>query len=381
MEQEFDRKNLIVMKLLHYFITERNYTPIVLQGAEDEIWLENLNSDYKIVRIVSNHILNNEQYKFDLFKAKHVMKKIKQKTFSLKMNALSIFTDLEDNVEVSINKNKNIDCISIYDEKDLKKYDFIYKYFPDIDNKLIFNENGIQLFIKITNEINQKNKKGAEEAERVFKPKDGLVTKTLIIINVMMFLLINVLGILNMNNYASYGPFIFGYSEYYRLLSAVFVHADIFHLLFNCYALYIIGTQLEGFVGKLKYVVIYIGSAIMGSLLSAVLNKYASVGASGAIFGLMGSLIYFGYHYRVYLGSVLKSQIIPLIIINLMIGFFSGGTIDNFGHIGGLVGGYLVTTAIGIRNKSTKLEMANATIVVIVLIMFLFFLGVKKYIG
>ena len=50
----------IVMKLLHYFITEKGYNPIVLHGAKDEIWLENLNSDYKIVRIVSNYIHNNE---------------------------------------------------------------------------------------------------------------------------------------------------------------------------------------------------------------------------------------------------------------------------------------------------------------------------------
>lgn len=58
------------MKLLHYFITEKNYNPIILQGAEDEIWLENLKSDYKVVRIVSNHIHNDEQLDFDLRRTK-----------------------------------------------------------------------------------------------------------------------------------------------------------------------------------------------------------------------------------------------------------------------------------------------------------------------
>ena len=91
MPEALDRKNLIAMKLLHYFITEKNYNPIILQGAEDEIWLENLNSDYKIVRIVSNHIHNEEQLDFDLFKTKHVVNKIKKKTFSLNMKVLSIF--------------------------------------------------------------------------------------------------------------------------------------------------------------------------------------------------------------------------------------------------------------------------------------------------
>ena len=62
----FDDKNVMAMKLLHYFITEKNYNPIILQGVEDEIWLENLDSDYKIVRVVSNYIHNDEQLNFDL---------------------------------------------------------------------------------------------------------------------------------------------------------------------------------------------------------------------------------------------------------------------------------------------------------------------------
>ena len=70
----------IVMKLLHYFITEKNYNPVVLYGAKNEIWLENLNSDYKIIRIVSNYIHNDEQLNFDIYRTKQIMKSIKKKT-------------------------------------------------------------------------------------------------------------------------------------------------------------------------------------------------------------------------------------------------------------------------------------------------------------
>ena len=82
MDGIMDRKNEIVMKLLHYFITEKNYNPIILQGAEDEIWLENLESEYKIIRIVSGHVHNDEQLEFDTFKTRRVVKKIKKKTYS-----------------------------------------------------------------------------------------------------------------------------------------------------------------------------------------------------------------------------------------------------------------------------------------------------------
>ena len=139
------------------------------------------------------------------------------------------------------------------------------------------------------------------------------------------------------------------------------------------YALYIIGMQLESFLGKYKYLAIYLLSGLSGSLLSILFSSNYSVGASGAIFGLMGSLLYFGYHYRVYLDSVVKSQIIPLILINLIIGFSFTG-IDNFAHIGGLVGGILSTMALGVKYKSTKFEMINGTIMYLIYIFFLVYM-------
>ena len=104
------------MKLLHYFITEKGYNPIVLHGAKDEIWLENLNSDYKIVRIVSNYIHNNEQFDFDLFKTKKIVKKIQKTTFSLNMNALSIFINLGENVNIK-ETYRNIDIVNLKEVK------------------------------------------------------------------------------------------------------------------------------------------------------------------------------------------------------------------------------------------------------------------------
>ena len=83
----FNAHDEVVMKLLHYFITEKGYNPIILHGAEDEIWLENMqDSSYEIVRIVSNYIHNNEQLNFDLYRAKQIMKRIKKKTFCWHFN-------------------------------------------------------------------------------------------------------------------------------------------------------------------------------------------------------------------------------------------------------------------------------------------------------
>jgi rhomboid protease GluP len=108
--------------------------------------------------------------------------------------------------------------------------------------------------------------------------------------------------------------------------------------------------------------------------MSITFGNYPSIGASGAIFGLMGSLLYFGYHYRVYLGSALKGQIIPLIVINLLYGFVVSG-IDNFGHIGGLIGGLLITMSLGVKYKSSKNEVVNGSIITLIFTGFMIYMA------
>ncbi len=377
MNEVMDDKNLMVMKLLHYFITEKNYNPIILQGAENEIWLENMYSDYKIIRIVSNHIHNTEQFEYDFFKTKHVVKKIKRKTFTLNMNVLSIYLDVRDSS--CIDSYKNYTSISIDNEKDLGNYELVTSEFPDITKKLKFTEEGMQLFIKITNDINKKNRKDQFEAEDIFKPKKPIITSGIIAINILIYLFMVLTNSYDqiINKYAVYGPYIIRYGEYYRLLTGAFLHANVFHLAFNCYALYIIGSQIESFMGKYKYLVIYLFSAIGASLLSVVISKNPSIGASGAIFGLMGALLYFGYHYRVYLGTVIKSQIIPLIVINLLIGFVLSDSIDNFAHIGGLISGVFITMAVGVKYKSSKSDIINGIIMSTIYVGFLLFLAFR----
>jgi len=374
MNETINRKDQIVMKLLHYFITEKNYSPIILQGAEDEIWLENLDGDYEIIRIVSNYIHNDEQLNFDLFKTKRIVSKIKKKTFSLHMDVLTIYTDLGDNAHLE--KIDRMDCLYLYDESDLEKYPVIQNHFPDILKKLAFTEEGLQLFIKITNDINQKNKVEAEKAEDIFKKKVPIITYGLIALNVLLYVLPIILGSYNdlINRFCLYGPYIREYGEYYRLISGGFLHGDIFHLLFNCYAIYVIGGQLEGFMGRTKYTIIYFVSMIIGSLMSITFSDYPSIGASGAIFGLMGSLLYFGYHYRIYLGNTLKSQIIPLIVINLLYGAVVSG-IDNFAHIGGLIGGFLITMALGVKYKSSFSERTNGIIITTIFTIFMIYMA------
>lgn len=373
-ESVLDNKNMLVMKIIHYLITERNYNPIVLQGAENEIWLENLDADYKIVRIVTGKILNDEQLKFDIFKTKRIIKKIKKKTFTFSIKALSIFLDLEDNINVDV--PKNIEFVNIKNEKELKNNSILEMVFPDMKEKLKYTEEGMQLFLKITTDINEHNIKDNEKVEKVFKPKYPIITYILILLNVFMYIipiLCNKEQTI-LEQFCIFGDYVRS-GEYYRLLTGTFLHANIIHLFCNMYALYILGTQLESFVGKIKFLIIYIFSALTGSLLSLIfLNNGISIGASGAIFGLTGALIYFGLHYRVYLGSVVKTNLIPIIVLNLLLGFMMKG-IDNWAHIGGLIGGILCNMALGVKYKSKTHERINGVIISIIYVAFLIYMG------
>ena len=364
-----DKKEELVMKLLHYFITERGYNPVIIRGVKDEIWLENLEDDYKIVRIVSGYIHNNEQFKFDIFKTKNLLKTIKKKTLSFKINALSIFVNLGDNVDISeFEDTPNIKFANIHEASDLNKYRFVTTAFPDITKDMNFKEKGLELFMKITSDINKKNEGDAKMNEEVFTLKKPIVTSILVFINIIVFILCQ-FNILNELDFAVNRDLIIN-GQFYRLFTGMFLHANIIHILFNMYALYVIGMQLESFLGKGKYLAVYLLSGLAGNMLSIFFDNGFSVGASGAIFGLLGSLLYFGFHYRVYLDSVIKSQIIPLIVINLLIGFMSTG-IDNWAHIGGLIGGILSTMAVGVKYKSTTFEMVNGVILYLILIGFL----------
>ncbi len=370
MELKADEKDEIVMKLLHYFITEQNYNPVILHGAQNEIWLENMNSDYKIVRIVSNYIHNNEQLDFDIFKTKRIVKDIKKKTYNYKMRVLSIFMNLGDNVK--FHDEKDMDFVYLKDESDIKKYDFLYQYFPDIDKKLVFDEKGVGLFLKITDDINRKNKEEAEVVQSIFTPKKPIITCILIVLNVLVFLLQKFFNFdsLLINAFALYGPLV-RKGQFYRLFSCGFLHADILHIFFNMYALYVLGSQAESFFGRFKFACIYFFSLITASLLSILLNiDGVSVGASGAIFGLLGALLYFGYNFRVYLGNTLVRQIVPIIFINLLFGFMLP-SVDNFAHIGGLVGGLLIAMALGIKSKVNNNNRLNGTILTLMYFVFL----------
>lgn len=377
MNIKINKKDDIILKILHYFITEEDYKPVIINGLDNEIWLENMENDLKLIRINTNYIHNEEQFKSDIFKVKTIMKSIKRNTLSFKMTTLNLLLDTGDNV--SIIDNKNIETIKIDGLDDFKKNKFVKEFFPKVKDT-DFNDKVDPIeFFKLTEDMNQNTMKKEKKLEKIFSPKKPVVTYILIVLNLMVFLygilhgndeLINMFG----NNYE-----LVQNGEFYRLFTCMFVHADILHILFNMIALYSIGPVVERYYGKSKFLLIYLVSGLLGSIFSGVFMTAdsISIGASGAIFGLLGSICYFTYYYRATLQGILRGSIMPVIIINLVIGFLSS-SIDLSAHIGGLIGGILISMAIGIGDKHRKSDQINGLVVLILMAAFLIYMMMTK---
>lgn len=365
--------DLLIMNLINYFITEENYKPMIIHGINDEIWLENLDNNYKIVRIVSHHIHNKEQLDFDKFKLSRIVKQVKRKTLSFKVKVLSIYTDIED--EKILNK----DDVLVEKEKDINNPKLV-SAFPDIVEKTNRKEDGLEYFMKVTDNINKKNESRSKMAEKIFSYKVPIVTYIIMAICIVLFIMMEVFsgGSTNSLTLLKYGAnldVLVKEGEYYRLFTCMFLHIGIMHLACNMYSLYVVGREVESLFGKIKYIIIYVLSGIFGSIMSiAFTHNTISAGASGAIFGLLGALLYFGIHYRTYLGDAIKRSVIPIIVINLLIGFFSEG-IDLAAQIGGLVGGVLVAMMVGIPDKSKTEDIINGTILTIIYLIFISYLA------
>lgn len=191
--------------------------------------------------------------------------------------------------------------------------------------------------------------------------KKAVCTIGIAVANIIVFLLLSFGGRMEDGMYmlehgAMYVPFVVEYKEYYRLFTCMFLHFGFSHLMNNMLTLVVIGWNVEMFVGKIRFLVIYFLSGLGGNLLSMAVDIWkqdysVSAGASGAIFGLTGAMLCLTILNHGRAGNITKQGMIVMIFISLYTGFTSGG-VDNFAHIGGLLTGCLVTTLLCWKRNS-----------------------------
>ena len=177
------------------------------------------------------------------------------------------------------------------------------------------------------------------------------VTVALILINVLVFIAVELTGTSQnawhvLDYGAAYTPYIVQNGEVYRLFTSMFLHFGIEHLVNNMLVLFVLGSRLEQVIGKLRFLFIYLAGGIAGNIFSLILelrNRDFSVsaGASGAVFGVMGAMIYVVIRNKGWLGDLSMRQILVMAVFSLYFGFTSEG-VDNAAHVGGLICGFIM---------------------------------------
>lgn len=193
------------------------------------------------------------------------------------------------------------------------------------------------------------------------KKRKAYGTVILVIINVVIFFYLTFRGMTEDGEFmlehgAMYVPYILENGEYYRLLTSMFMHFGFEHLVNNMLMLLLIGRTLEPEIGRIRFLIIYFLSGFCGNICSALWDMSAqefavSAGASGAVFGIVGAILYVALCNRGHIGDISGRGLVFMTALSLYLGF-TGGGVDNLAHIGGLVSGFVLAVLLYRKRKS-----------------------------
>lgn len=194
------------------------------------------------------------------------------------------------------------------------------------------------------------------------------ITLLMVIANILIFAAIYITGgdTLDVSYMRAHGAMypgdILTKGKYLQLVTSMFLHFGIEHLLYNMLLLIFAGNMLEERIGSLRFVLIYLGGGICGNLLSLAVslatgNYAVSAGASGAIFAVIGGLVWLVLGEKERGAGIDKRGLLAMILLNFLQGFWTTG-IDNMAHLGGFMGGFLlamITSRLTVTRNEIKI--------------------------
>ncbi|MFD1736544.1 rhomboid family intramembrane serine protease [Bacillus salitolerans] len=380
----------VYWQLIYKLVVKEKYHLVALSESQNEMWLQSTNkkNQAKLIRILRYDLdwgnwmrrdMENVIKRLDFYRKKHHLHKLEavniyvssyppvdeyvdqlSKPLSLKRSSLHTYLITSENAQ---NDVREVEAkLTIPLEINLKD-----DYVNDQTIQVLKSE----VLVTATERV-----KGLKALFQAGKPR---WTYVFMVIQLLMFLLLERFGgstdprtLIQFG--AKYTPLILE-GEWWRFFTPIFLHIGFLHLFMNTIALLYLGRLIEQIYGNYRFVYIYLFSGILGSIASFVFSPSLSAGASGAIFGCFGALVYFGMiNPKVFL-QTMGSNVIVLIGINVVIGFLVP-SIDNSGHLGGLLGGFLAAGAVSLPSRKNFVSQAAFIIATIII---LFVLLIKGY--
>lgn len=375
-------------RLAYNLVNEENYQILHMDMNKNELWLEKNNRKAsKIVRLIHqgfdwrNHLKNDINAVIDrvrdmnqLFTGKDI------EIYNIYVTAHEPVDDWESlKKPMILDEEKPLIMKVFYVTKDNINVEQT-RLLEQIDSDIAGNtqlpvesiqEDDVERYKKtLFSKLNKRN----EHIKDVFSYGNPQFTNTFILINIIMFFMLEINGgSANVENLiqsgAKYNPAIID-GEWWRIISSMFLHIGFLHLLMNMIALYYLGTAVERIYGSIRFFIIYFLAGIGGGLTSFAFNVHVAAGASGALFGLFGALLFFGVMYKRLFLQTMGKDIIVILIINLAFGFMVP-QIDMGAHIGGLISGFIAASILYVPYKRNIVIQMIAAIAFLAISIFL----------
>ncbi len=354
--------DLFYWQLVYSFV-RRQYRIIKLSNVPNEIWLESFqNKNVPLIRIVRYDIDWSSWLKRDIEYTWHVAQQLKKRYMKRSFQVLNIYISTYPPVDdwgflvakpLSFSQSNRtvlqtllIHSANVQDSlQQLSEMIGEPVRLPSLER----HDDPFMAIEHIKQQIFRLEREQQEKEKRLFEYGKPVFTYVFIVLQVLMFLVLEWKGgstnpAVLIQYGAKFNPLI-KEGEWWRFFTPIFLHIGFFHLFMNTMALYYLGMTVERLYGSWRFFVIYLLAGFFGTLGSFLFTSSLSAGASGAIFGLFGALLYFGTVYRHLFLQTMGTNIIGLIVLNLVFGLIIPG-IDNAGHIGGLIGGFLAASIV-----------------------------------
>ncbi|WP_046173832.1 rhomboid family intramembrane serine protease [Domibacillus indicus] len=380
--------DVIFWRLAYFFVVEQEYTLARLNQDRNEMLLENRSlKEASIIRLSRQNLGWAAELRRTVEKTVWIGEKFRKQAGIRKLSILNVVVSPYKPVDeflpfikpIESGKTKVLTVLFTENEvaEPLQQLEAVLPQAPeqrDFDG----GEDEAAAYERavLSHEVKRK-----EEERRFFHYGKPFFTYLFTAVNIIMFFLMTFFGgstntqvLLQFG--AKFNPLILE-GEWWRFITPIFLHIGLLHLLMNSMALYYLGTAVEQIYGRLRFLWIYLFSGFTGSLLSFLLTPNLSAGASGAIFGLFGALLYFGVTKPKLFFRTMGMNILVVIGINLAFGFTVPG-IDNAGHIGGLIGGFLATGVVHFPKKRRWFQQAAFSAGALVLVSAGLFLGFER---
>ncbi|RWZ60076.1 rhomboid family intramembrane serine protease [Halobacillus fulvus] len=375
-EQEF-----YFWKLVHELVVVHDFQVLHIQSTESEVWLEKTHKRRNhVVRLKHGQLNWRNEMKRDLLVMAERMKQNRQLFPTGRTNLHMIYVseyppvdEWESVVHEWPEQKMDLDLYYFSDENKSKEKQRLLRVF-DIESMDTYEQGASaeemeEMTPHLKHQIVSYQKRRQQQDQKVFEFGKPKVTYWLLILNILMFFYIETVGsstsITTLIEYgAKYNPGIID-GEWWRIVSSMFLHIGMLHLFMNMLALFYLGTAVERIYGSIRFTGIYFLAGIFGGLASFMLNPHVAAGASGAIFGLFGALLYFGVHHSQLFFRTMGWNLIFVIGINVAFGLMVP-QIDNGAHMGGLIGGFIASALFSLPDKRNGKQQTAALFIYLV---------------